>query len=165
MNTNPCADSTTAPHTFEQHPPEAGQLVDLIGLTSPIWTLVEHADSPHFWVDEFADSFMRQDATLLLPSPRQCKAAGLTAWDALCGACDYHADMYASWEVEGGCSLSLTCILTGRTSPIAVVLMGDMDDSNGEITTDPAVLETAANRMRALQAWLALWNEEATDAR
>lgn len=144
--------------TFEQYPCEAGQLVQL-GLKDQRWGIVSDADGSYLW-EAGGNGFAHWECKLILPSPRQCQAAGLTAWEAL--------ELLFPMQDDGmGDYLRYRYVLDGVFSKLELVTEPDRPRQLAAICFndgqcyDPAALERAANIMRALQAWRAAWPADA----
>lgn len=137
---------------FNDYPPEAGQLV----FTGDTWFVVASAIlslSFQRLEDRDFDGAALHDCTLLLPSPQQCRAAGLTRWDAVLtlpnaekGVGQYTVDFgVATWHWDFG---------NGPDAWVFTLIprMCRMDNLTQ--------LEQAIQHAKSLQAWLAQWTTE-----
>lgn len=163
---------SSTPYTFDAYPPERGQMVQLDNK----WHMVEchpltrditdeyHGGGPEiidrqeYWSTGIREALEDgRKLTLLLPSPRQCRDAGLNIPKCLRfvlpGCYPGDSRLMRVLEADKLVIEAMDLPLVGR--PWFVRASGFSDD--------PAVLETAANWMHALQSWLAGWNKEAAN--
>lgn len=175
MNIDPRVDSTTptaapssTPYTFEQHPPERGQMVQLDNK----WHMVEchpltrditdeyHGGGPEiidrqeYWSTGIREALEDgRKLALLLPSPRQCRAAGLNIPQALRGMPGAFYGNALSWQDAGWGGITEFHGQLAITTNGGTVITADCFDR----------AKLLIQRAESLQSWLAGWNEEAAN--